>query len=269
MSFTASCGRVLVAAVLLLGVATTVRAVVFQSTDTPPYWSESLPENGIGGAMLQLLSANAGVPYSIEYLPVKRYRNSLATYIVGDPDILINQKPRAIFPIGLFRSAFFYYKPHHDVIEFHRLLDLKGHTLGVLRGTLEDSSYFARVGINVEESDSTESLLRKLKRGRIDFCILVEGTGRYAIGKLFPSEKDNFVYQYIPGSARPIAVMIDDSTPESKAVARRYREVLDKTLKSQKYHDILENFYGKNNIPDDRFELLNRFVQYYASTWGK
>ena len=99
--------------------------------------------------MLQLLSSAAGVQYSLEYLPVKRFRNSIATYIVGDPDLLVNQKHRAIFPIGIFRSAFFYYKPHHEVIEFQGLTGLHGYTMGVLRGTLEDKDYFDKNGINV------------------------------------------------------------------------------------------------------------------------
>ena len=258
-----------IGAVILLLLATMARAenVVFQSTDTPPFWSAQLPENGLGGATLKLLSAAAGVEYSIEYLPVKRYRHSLATYIVGDPDILINQKRRAVFPIGLFRSAFFYYKPHHDVIEFHSLRDLKGHTLGVLRGTLENRDYFVSNGINVEENDSVESLLKKLKRGRIDLCILVDVAGRYTIKKIFPDEQDNFVQVAISGSVRPIAIMIDVAEPDGRAVAQRYRKVLDKTLKSPEYHDILEKFYGKNNIPGDMFEQLQRFGQVYAIDW--
>ena len=256
-----------VVALLLLATIARAENVVFQSTDTPPYWSESLPENGVAGAMLHLLSAAAGVEYSVKYLPVKRYRNSLDTYIVGDPDILINQKRRAIFPIGLFSSGFFYYKPRHGVIEYHSLRDLKGHTLGVLRGTIEDKSYFVSNGINVEESDSVGSLLKKLKRGRIDFCILVDGTGRYTIQQLFPAEQDNFVHQVIKGSARPIAIMIDVTDPAGKAVAQRYRQVLDKTLKSREYQDILEKFYGKNKIPGDRAGQLNSFVQYYESSW--
>ena len=153
------------------------------------------------------------------------------------------------------------------MIEFRSLRDLQGYTLGVLRGTLEVKDYFDKNGINVEESDSVESLLKKLKRGRIDFCILVAGTGRYKIEQIFPEEQDNFAQVVIPGSYRPIAIMIDVDVPEGKAVARRYRQVLDKTLRSQKYHDILENFYGKNNIPGDRFEQLKRFEQVYANTW--
>lgn len=242
-------------------------AIVFQSTDTPPFWSPSLPDNGVGGAMLKLLSANAGVPYEIEYLPVKRFRNSEATYIVGDPDILIKAKQRVILPIGVFRSAFFYYKPHHEVIEFHSLKDLQGHTLGVLRGTLEDKDYFIRNGILVEESDSAESLLRKLKRGRIDFCILVRSAGQYMIRQLFPEEQAGFASVEIPGSVRPITLMFDITDPQGRLVAQRYRQVLDQTLNSPQYHAILENFYGKGNIPPDRVEQLKKFEQFYASDW--
>lgn len=269
MSLAALIGRSTIWAVLLLAASVRAEPVVFQSTDTPPYWSAQLPENGLGGALLHLFSDEAGVDYSIEYLPVARYRQSAATYIVGDPDILINEKHRAIFPIGIFHSAFFYYKPHHDVIEYHSLRDLQGHTLGVLRGTIEDKADFVRNGVKVEESDSVESLIRKLKRGRIDFCILVEGTGRYTIRQLFPGEQDNFVQTVIPGLDRPIAIMIDVDVPEGRDVARRYQQVLDKTLKSQKYRDIVENFYGKNNVPAGRAEQLNKFIQYYANTWGK
>lgn len=238
--------------------------IVFESTDTPPFWSPSLPENGFGGALLRLVSEAAGVTYAIEYFPVKRFRESLATYMVGDPGILINQKHRAILPIGLFRSAFFYYKPHHDVIEFHGLKDLRGHTLGVLRGTIEDKALFVKNGVNVEESDSVDSLLRKLKRGRIDLCILVSDSGRDAIRNLFPKEKSDFVQIIIPDSVRPIAILIDVDVPEGKIIAERYSKVLNSTLHSRKYHEILERFFGENNIPDDWFEQMAKFEQLYS-----
>jgi polar amino acid transport system substrate-binding protein len=254
-------------AALFLVLSVRAEPIVFQSTDTTPYWSAQLPDNGLGGSFLKALSEDAGVDYRIHYLPVKRYRQSDATFIVGDPDILIIQKHRAIFPIGIFHSAFFYYKPHHDVIEFHSLKDMRGHTLGVLRGTLEDKGAFVSNGVKVEESDSVESLLRKLKRGRIDVCILVEGAGLYSVRQLFPDELDNFVKVTIPGLVRPIAIIIDMDAAEGREVAQRYRRALDKSLHSKKYHAIVENFYGKNNIPVDREEQLNKFIRYYANTW--
>lgn len=267
MSYAALIGKVLIG--VLLAVSVRAEPVVFQSTDTPPYWSAQLPENGFGGALLRLFSDEAGVAYSIEYLPVKRYRQSLATYMVGDPDILTNQKHRAIFPIGIFQSAFFYYKPRHDEFKFLSLRDLQGYTLGVLRGTIEDKARFISYGIKVEESDSVESLIRKLARGRIDFCITVEGAGRYTIQRLFPDEQDNFAQAVIPGLNRPVAIMIDIDDLEGKAIAQRYQQILDKTLHSGKYQAILEKFYGKNNVPADRHEQLNKFIQYYQNTWDK
>lgn len=255
-----------VAAFCLFAVSVQAEPVVFESTDTPPYWSASLPDNGIGGRILKLLSAEAGVSYTIDYLPVKRFRNSTATYIVGDPDILVNQANRAIFPIGIFRSAFFYYKPRHDVLKLNSLRDLRGLTLGVLRGTIEDKSDFVRNGVRVEESDSVESLLRKLKRGRVDLCIMVGGTGRYKIRELFPAERDDFAQVYVEGLDRPLSIMVDMNDPEGKSIAQRYRKVLEKTLKSQKYRDILSDFYGSGIT--GREDKLDSYIRYYADTWG-
>jgi len=243
------------------------KSVVFKSTETPPYWSPTLPNNGLGGSILQLVSSTAGIEYSIEYLPVKRFRQSNAPYIVGDPDLLMDNKNRAIFPIGVFHSVIFYYKPHHEKFELHSLKDLQGYTLGVLRGTLEGKDSFVKAGIAVEESDSNESLLKKLQKGRIDFCIVVAGTGWYTIKQLFPESLENFGGMDIPDSARPIAIMIDKDITEGKALVRRYRQVLDGTLRSQEYFDILEEFYGKNKIPADRFQQLKSFEKYYSDTW--
>lgn len=219
--------------------------------------------------MLRLASSAAGVEYSIKYLPIKRFRDSTAPFIVGDPDLLTVQKHRAIFPIGVFRTAFFYYKPNHAVMTFKGLGGLRGYTLGVLRGTLEDRAYFTRNGIKVEESDSTESLLKKLKKGRIDFCIMVAGTGRYTIKQLLPEEQEDFAQKIIPDTGRPIAIIIDLDAPDGKAVAQRYRKVLRKTLHSPEYHEILARHYGEENIPEDTHEVLNGFVKYYESTWDK
>ena len=241
--------------------------IVFQSTETPPYWSPALPDNGLGGSILQLVSNAVGINYSIEFMPVKRFRQSYAPYMVGDPELLINQKNRAIFPLDVFRSAIFYYKPHHEKFVLHSLKDLQGYTLGVLRGTLEDKDAFDKAGITVEESDSNESLVKKLQKGRVDFCILVAGTGWYTIKQVYPESQESFGGIDIPGSVRPIAIIIDKDLPEGKALARRYRQVLDGTLRSQKYLNILEKFYGKNQIPADRFQQLKSFEKYYSGTW--
>ena len=246
------------------------QAVVFRSTETPPYWSATLPNNGFGGSLLRLVSAHAGVNYQIEYQPVKRFSDRAATYIVGDPDLLnarIQGQQRAIFPIGIFRSAFFFYSPHHAVIDIRSMRDMSGHTLGVLRGSIADKPAFVRHGIKVEESDSVDSLLKKLKKGRVDFCILVAGSGRHAVQRLFPNEQDNFPHVIIPGLTRPLAIMIDAQSPEAKSIAKRYRQVLKSALHSPQYQAIVADFYEQDGIPPDWDAQLESFVKQYANTW--
>lgn len=241
--------------------------VVFQSTDTPPFWAADLPQNGVGGAMLQLLSQAAGINYTIEFLPVKRFRESKSVYLVGTPDLLTGQHRRAIFPIGIFYSAIFSYKPSHDISRFQGLPELPGHSIGVLRGTLENRAYFEKHRISVEESDSVESLLRKLKKGRIDFCIMVEATGRHVIQEIFPQDQDNFSFRPLPGSERPLAIMIDIESPEGRAVAARYRKVLENVLRSRQYAEILKAYKGSTKDTEYRLEKLDRFIQAYTTTW--
>lgn len=258
-------------ALLLLSFASAARAesIVFQSTETPPIWSASLPDNGFGGNLLRLVSEAAGVEYSLEYLPVKRFRKSAAPYIVGDPDILEDSGRRAIFPIGVFRSAFFFYTPHHAAVRIQRLEEMSGHVLGVLRGTLEDRAAFDAAGIRIEESDTPESLMRKLERGRVDFAILVYASGMHVVRQLFPQNTQDFAVQYISGTERPIAIMIDTGDARGRAVAQRYRRVLQKTLHSERYHELLKRLYGEFAIPMPAtvHEELNRFIDFYSDTW--
>lgn len=240
-------------------------AIPFQSTVTAPIWTPALPDNGMGGAILRLLSGAAKLQYSIDYLPVKRFQESSSPYRVGDPNILATQKPYAVLPIMLFSSAFFFYQPHYKLVVFHGVADLKGLTLGVLRGTVADKNYFMSHGVKIEESDSVESLLKKLQKGRVDLCILVKVSGLYAIRQLFPQQQKDFAYRDVPKSERPVALIIDQDTPEGKMIAERYQKVLHKTLHSQKYREILEKYYGKHSIPDDWFEQMNKFNEVYAT----
>lgn len=242
--------------------------IVFYSTETPPFWLVSLPDGGSGGRILRLMSEAAGVAYRMEYLPMKRFRDSAAPFMVGTPDLLTSQNRRAVFPIGMFSAALFSYKPRIDVSHFHGIADLRLHTLGVLRGTLENKDYFVKNSVRIEESDSVDSLIRKLKMGRIDFCIMVAATGRHTISQLFPQEQDNFALAALPGSERPLAIMIDTDTPSGKEVAARYRQVLAKVLRSQAYRDILEQDFKALNTTEYQLGRLDKFIQVYESTWG-
>jgi polar amino acid transport system substrate-binding protein len=239
--------------------------ITFLSTESPPYWSPSLKDHGIGGATLKLLSEAAGIQYVIDYVPSNRFHLSSAPYMLGDPDFMKSQYQRAIIPIGIFHSSFFFYKPKHGPIEIKSIRDLSGHTLGVLRGSLQDRAAFERQGVRILEGNSEESLLKMLRKGRIDLCILVAGTGVHTINKIFPHDKEAFTQTVIPSLTRPLAIIINTSTPEAKAITHRYRQVLARVLNSEKYRALLQQFYH-DEVVDDRKEQLDKFIQYYAKT---
>jgi len=241
-------------------------SIVFQSTDTPPIWSPALPDGGLGGSLLRLVSEAAGVSYTTEYLPVKRFRSSRAPYIVGDPDILEDTRGRAIFPIGVFHSAFFFHQPHQPPQRFANMEAMRGHVLGVLRGTLEDKAAFEAAGVRVEESDSMASLVRKLERGRLDVAIMVTASGLHVIRELFPLRTQEFANVDIPGTERPITIMIATGDAEGQEVARHYRRALEMSLSSKPYHALLQRFYGKGVMPASSDEL-KKFIKFYADTW--
>jgi polar amino acid transport system substrate-binding protein len=240
--------------------------IAFLSTESPPYWSPSLKDNGIGGATLKLLSEAAGIQYVINYIPSKRFHLSTAPYMLGDPDFMSSQHQRAIIPIGVFHTSLFFYKPIHEPIKINSLRDLSGHTLGVLRGSLQNKAAFERHGVRILEANSEESLLKMLRKGRIDLCIIVTGTGLHTINKIFPHEKQAFTQTVIPSLTRPLAIIINTSTPEAKAIAQNYSQVLLRVLNSEKYRAILQQFYGDDNIAYDRKGQLDKFIQYYAKT---
>jgi tripartite-type tricarboxylate transporter receptor subunit TctC len=95
---------------------------------------------------------------------------------------------------------------------------------------------------------------------------LVAGSGRHVIQQLFPTEMENFAQVIIPGLTRPLAIMIDTHTPEAKAVAQRYQQVLNKALHSPQYHAIVEAFYGQDGTPADWDAQLETFIKQYAHT---
>ena len=247
--------------------ASDAEIIKFISSETPPFWSKSLSFDGMCGEMLHEISREIGVEAVITYQPTTRMIESEDSNLLGNPEFFLAKHDfEVVIPIAINRLALFYYKPHHNVeIKHKRLLDLKGYTIGIMKGSLSraDISYFERSGINFEESYTKESLFKKLKLGRIDLCIEVELSGLLIIDRLFHEEANDFSRLEIQRSITPIAVMIKDNYPNSKLLGKKINQGLDKIIKDGKYIEILEKYYGKNNVPRDWYKLLRNFRNMY------
>ena len=236
------------------------RIVEFSSTETPPFWSANLPEDGMAGEILHAISKEIGVKSVIKYIPMERIRKNLTSNHVGNPEIFSGQEFSAIVTIAVFRVAFFYYRPNHKKeIHYTGLDDIKGFKLGIIRGTLGDVSFLHEKGIEVEPSNSEISLIKKLRYGRIDLCSMVKLTGFYKINSIFPKDAENFAYFDIKGSVRPITIMIDKTYPDGRDLGEKYSNGLERIIESGAYTEILEKYYGRGKIPRDWFMQLEKF----------
>lgn len=256
--------------VLIFGVTIPVFAdeqiVEFGSSETPPFWSAHLPEDGMAGEILHTISREIGVKSVIKYFPLKRIRKDLTNNHVGNPEIFLGQEFSAIIPIAVFRVAFFYYRPNHEKeIIYKGLDDIKGYSLGIIRGTLDDVSFLSEKGIKVEFSNSEDSLVQKLKYGRIDVCSMIKLSGIYKINMIFPKEAGNFVHFDIQGTESPVTIMISKHHPGGKALGEKYRNGLKTIIANGKYNEILEKYYGQGKIPQDWSMQLEKFNYIYQN----
>lgn len=240
------------------------KIVEFGSSETPPYWSDHLPYKGLGGEILDAISREVGLTSRINFYPTSRIFEMKTGNHLGDPGHWPKQKFVAVIPIAIFNSSLFYYTPHFkNEFVFKRIEDLKGHTIGILKGSMDDTALFAEHGIRVEESYKRDSLFKKLKLGRIDLCGVTSLSGIGIVKKLFPDEVENFAQIPLPRSVSAISIMIDVGSKNAEEIAKKYEKGLNTIMSNGKYLDILEKYYGQGNIPMDWFRHLDRFKAGY------
>lgn len=239
--------------------------VKFSANESPPYWSKSLPYGGLCGELLHAMSREVNLHTVIEFKPIKRLIDDDTNNVTGNPMFfLANHDYGSTIPIALCYSALFYYRPNRPQgIAFTRLADLRGHRIGILKGTLVDRSYFDTAGIAFEESYTEQSLFKKLKLGRSDMCICIDLVGHSTIRELFPDEVGNFSGMNIPRSVTPIAIMLSKKHPHAKELAKKYKRGLGIITENGTYQHILEKYYGKNRTPEDWFSKLREFADMY------
>jgi len=258
----------LYAVALMMGLsAFNIRAdnISFGANESPPYWSENMPFNGMGGEIMHTLSRIVGLGIRINFQPLQRLIDNDHNNDLGDPSFYIkNQDFSVIIPIAISQSSFHYYRPNHQ----HDLYidswdDLSGLKVGILKGGLEQREFFNELGIQFEESYKQESLIKKLRLGRLDVVIELDLVAKQLIDRLFPEDVDDFQLITISDSATPIAMMIDANYPNAHQLGEQYRKALAEIVEKGIYHDIVEKYYGAGKIPDDWFIRMDKYQRIY------
>lgn len=235
--------------------------ITLQANESIPIWIDKGEGEGLGCEIIHAISQEMGISTKIEFLPLKRLIADTANNDLGNPLFYMNnQSFAAIIPIAVTYSALFSYLPHVKKCQMHPCGEKH---IGVLKGTIANTRALESFG-QFEESYSHESLFKKLQKGRIDLVLELNLVGRYTIRSLFPNEADNFDIRVISETASPIAIMIDNSTPDALKIGHRYQEGLHRIIQNGKYRGILQKYYGKKAIPSDWYVKLSNFESLYT-----
>jgi len=239
--------------------------IEFNANDSSPYWSNKMALDGMCGEIMHSLSTMIDRDLKIDFQPLKRSMDDDNNNDLGNPEFYIkNQDFAVIIPIALFQNSFHYYMPNHQkALQIDSWDDLIGLKVGILKGGLEEDEFFTKLGIQFEESYTQESLIKKLKLGRLDVVIEIDLVAKHIISQLYPDDVDDFHFIPISDSATPIAMLIDVNYPNAHQLGEQYREALNIMIEDGRYSDIVGKYYGKTGIPDNWFVTMNKYQRLY------
>ena len=228
----------------------------------PPVMDSSKPHGGLMGEIVHAAFHEVDIETDLVYYPAKRMLlNFIGTekYLacIG-PVVLIERQPEErkhqvirVPPLADIIMVFAYYKPTHGKkpTTYGQLTELSGFRVGTIRGSntiplLQDA------GIDVSEA-SIESQIKMLKANRIDFAVIGFLTGLDLITKLFPGDVDAFAFIRKPIMELPTSIYFNKRFPKSDEYAEQFRTGLTAIVKNGQYIQILEKYYGKDNIPSE------------------
>jgi len=236
------------------------------ANESPPIWSASMPNGGMGGEIIQAIAKAADLHIVIDFKPLQRMIEDDTNNDLGNPYFFLhNQSFAAIIPIAIYHVSIFSYTAPSQTprsLDIHTLQDLKGYKVGILKGTLVNRSAFERAGVVFEESYSPQSMFKKLAKGRIDLVIETHVVGRQIIRDLFPDAQEHFHSTTLPHSASPIAIHIATQQPHAHRIADALKRGLQQIRASGEYGKIIQH-YDSDPVSIDYNEELDRFSHLY------
>jgi len=143
------------------------------------------------------------------------------------------------------RVVLVYLKERNPPLAFAGLEDLKGKHAGVSLGS-NLTPVFEKAGIYVQETATVENNIKKLNAQRIDVWGTVDVTAISFIEKHFPKQQDRFVIWEF--ERFPAEMLAKKNTPGDK-MFQNLRTGFEHIVNNGKYKMILEEFYGKDQVP--------------------
>lgn len=177
---------VLLAVTLLFLLAQSAQAepqLRMATLEYPPYSSQHLPGGGSIVELTRRAFAVRGYPVQIDFLPWARVRAELGN---GNYQGALALWPKEVKEEGLQPSRPLFYSElglfirNDDPLQFSQLQELRGRTLGIVRG-YGYPQHVLDAGLTLEDAVDDISNLRKLNARRFDMVLLERIVGNHMI----------------------------------------------------------------------------------------
>ncbi len=143
------------------------------------------------------------------------------------------------------KTVFFYYKANMEKISYKKLEELKSYKIAGARG----NSYMRlleNAGLDVQQVNDQEQLVKLLKRGRVDLVPLDKEGGRIILKNLFPKQYRNFgtLDQRVGIDEKKDAshLLVSRRYPNAKELTLRFNEALIRIKEKGTYQEIIDKY---------------------------
>jgi polar amino acid transport system substrate-binding protein len=222
--------------------------------DFPPYFSPSLPFDGMVGEILQESFKGSGVAVRFNYVPyaraLKYFKDGKYPIHTGTSAVFTADDKAAamsIVPFVKVRWCLFSY--NRPIPEYRKIEDLRQWQIGSYIGAV-DIAMFRNAGIRTQELRSMDVLVKMLHYGRIDFVSICDIAFYPKARELYPDEMDRFKV------SRPLfevdgSVMFTKKHPDGERLSALFKKGFAALKSSGGLRRIVEKYYGKGKMPDD------------------
>ena len=228
----------------------------------PPFYD--LNARGLMTEVYEAAFNRVGVTVSATTYPVKRgvsylFNNQVDAFSPGHILIPDDSKEQAVWENSfIVVLVMTYYKPKFKKqLSFTSLGELKGYRIAILVNSPYIEEY-RKHKLTVFPVQTPQQMMKMLKAGHVDMSVNALLAGLLEIKKEFPEEWHNF--DYFVWDLLPCSLAVNKKNPVGIKRLEQFRKGFEQIKKDGTYIRILENYWGKNNIPKGAlFQDLSSF----------
>ncbi len=222
--------------------------ITFVTGEYPPYSSQKLNNFGFYSEIIMEVCREAKLDCKIDFYPWIRAEKLVETgsvFAAYPYRFNLERRKKYFLSEAIFcgRSKLFYYNKRNDMknFKFEKISDLEKFTIGFLRGA-SYKGVIERNKIHFEESNDDNSLLLKLKSGRIDFALAEELVFENSIKEIF--NKESIDFKTLKNDFEKISnngLIVSKNYKNSELILKKFNYSLKKIKKNGVYSKIIGN----------------------------